>query len=159
MLLDLVRALPAALLVGVVPGWFWAGCLCATADRAERLAYSVAFSTTLVPTAALLQARLFGAGVTPSITAISGLLVLGTGLAVYLKFGPAKRSEEPLASRPVSPGLPTLIPLIVALALVLGALLGAVPGERVAPLIALCVLAAGIAHLLASPGEDAAEPR
>jgi hypothetical protein len=158
-LLDLVRALPAALLVGVVPGWFWAGCLCATADRAERLAYSVAFSTTLVPTAALLQARLFGAGVTPAITAISALLVLGTGLAVYLKFGPAKRSEEPLASRPVSLGLPTLIPLIVALALVLGALLGAVPGERVAPLIALCVLAAGIAHLLASPGEDAAELR
>jgi hypothetical protein len=158
-LLDLVRALPAALLVGVVPGWFWAGCLCATADRAERLAYSVAFSTTLVPTAALLQARLFGAGVTPAITAVSALLVLGTGLAVYLKFGPEKRSEEPLASRPVSLGLPTLIPLIVALALVLGALLGAVPGERVAPLIALCVLAAGIAHLLASPGEDAAELR
>jgi hypothetical protein len=158
-LLDLVRALPAALLVGVVPGWFWAGCLCATADRAERLAYSVAFSTTLVPTAALLQARLFGAGVTPAITAVSALLVLGTGLAVYLKFGPEKRSEEPLASRPVSLGLPTLIPLIVALALVLGALLNAVPGERIAPLIALCVLAAGIAHLLASPGEDTAELR
>jgi hypothetical protein len=61
-LLDLVRALPAALLVGVVPGWFWAGCLCAAADRAERLAYSVAFSIALVPTAALVQARLFGAG-------------------------------------------------------------------------------------------------
>jgi hypothetical protein len=158
-LLDLVRALPAALLVGVVPGWFWAGCLCATADRAERLAYSVAFSTTLVPTAALLQARLFGAGVTPAITAISALFVLGTGLAVYLEFGPAKRSEEPLTSRPASLGLPTLIPLIVALALVLGALLGAVAGERVAPLIALCVLAAGIAHLLASPREDTAELR
>ncbi|MCA1848498.1 MAG: hypothetical protein LC704_05860 [Actinobacteria bacterium] len=159
MLLDLVRALPAALLVGVVPGWFWAGCLCATADRAERLAYSVAFSTTLVPTAALLQARLFGAGVTPATTAVSALLVLGTGLAVYLKFGPAKWSEEPLASRPVSLGLPTLIPLIAALALVLGALLGAVPDERVAPLIALSVLGAGIVHLLASPREDTAELR
>jgi hypothetical protein len=158
-LLDLIRALPAAILVGVVPGWFWAGCLCATADRAERLAYSVAFSTTLVPTAALVQARLFGAGVTPTITVVSALLVLGTGLAVYLKFGPAKQSEEPLASRPVSPNLLTLIPLIVALALVLGPLLGAVPGERVAPLIALSVLAAGIAHLLASPRGETAEPR
>jgi hypothetical protein len=158
-LLDLVRALPAALLVGVVPGWFWAGCLCATADRAERLAYSVAFSTTLVPTTALAQARLFGVGATPAITAVSALLVLGTGLVLYLKFGPAKQSEEPLASRPVSLNLLTLIPLIVALALVLGALLGAVPGERVAPLIALSVLAAGIAHLLASPrGDEPLEP-
>jgi hypothetical protein len=158
-ILDLVRALPAAVLVGVVPGWFWAGCLCATADRTERLAYSVAFSAALVPTAALVQALHFGAGVTPVITAVSALLVLGTGLAVYLKFGPAKRSEEPLASRPVSLNLPTLIPLIVALALVLGALLGAVPGERVAPLIALSVLAAGIGHLLAAPGEETAEVR
>jgi hypothetical protein len=149
-LLDLVRALPAAVLVGVVPGWFWAGCLCATADRAERLAYSVAFSTTLVPTAALVQARLFGAGVTPAITLVSVLLVLGTGLAVYLRFGPAKRSYEPLASRPVSLSLPTLIPLIVASALALGALSGAVSGERVTPPIALSVLAAGIAYLLAS---------
>jgi hypothetical protein len=154
-LLDLVRALPVAVLVGVVPGWFWAGSLCATADRVERLAYSVAFSTALVPTAALVQARLFGVGVTPAITVVSALLVLGTGLTVYLEFGPAKGSDEPLASRPVSLDLPTLIPLIVVSALVLGALFGAVPGERVVPLVAPSVLAAGIVHLLASPRGDA----
>jgi hypothetical protein len=151
-ILDLVRAFPAALLVGVVPGWFWAGCLCASADRAERLAYSVAFSTTLVPTAALVQARLFGVGVTPAITIVSVLLVLGMGLIAYLKFGPAKGLDEPLVSHPVSLGLPTLIPLIVASALMLGARFGAALGERVAPLVALSVLAAGIAHLLASRG-------
>ena len=155
MLLDLVRVLPATVLVGVLPGWFWAGCLGATSDRAERLAYSVAFSTTLVPTAALVQARLFNVGVTPAITVVSALLVLATGLAGYLKFGPAKRSEEPLVSRPVSLDLPSLMPLIVASALVLATLFGAVPMERVTLLIALLVLAAGIAHTVASPRGDA----
>src|SRR5215217_9136723 len=127
MLLDLVRVLPATVLVGILPGWFWAGCLGATSDRAERLAYSVAFSTTLVP----------------------------TGLAGYLKFGPAKGSDEPLVSRPVSLDLPSLMPLIFASALVVATLFGAVPMERVTLLIALLVLAAGIAHTVASPRGDA----
>jgi hypothetical protein len=149
-ILDLARALSAAVLVGVVPGWFWAGCLSASADRAERVAYSVAFSIALVPTAALVLARLLGAGVTPAITAVSVLLVLGTGLAVYRVFGAAKGSPEPFASPPVSIDLLTLIPIIVASFLMLGALFGAVSGERVAPASALCVLAAGIAYLSAS---------
>ena len=159
MLLDVVRAIAAAVVVGVLPGWFWAGCLDATSDRAERLAYSVAFSTTLVPTAALVQARLFGVGVTPAITIVSVLLVLATGLTGYLKFGPAKESDEPLVSRPVSLGLLSLIPLIIASALVLAVLLGAVPTERVALLIALLVLAVGIAYLVASPREASAPPK
>jgi hypothetical protein len=153
-LFDFVRALSAAVLVGVLPGWFWAGCLCVTSDRAERLAYSVALSATLVPAAALVQACLFGVGVTPAITVVSVLLVLTTGLTGYLKFGPAKASEEPLVSRPVSVSLPTLIPLIFASALVLAALLGGVPTERVALPIALSVLAAGISHLVGSPRGD-----
>ena len=155
MILDVVRALAAAVVVGVLPGWFWAECLDATSDRAERLAYSVAFSTTLVPTAALVQARLFGVGVTPVITVVSVLLVLATGLTGYLKFGPAKESDEPLVSRPVSLDLLSLIPLVIASALVLAVLLGAVPTERVALLITLLMLAAGIAYLVASPRGDA----
>ncbi len=151
MIPDLALALPAAVLVGVVPGWFWAGSLSASADRAERLAYSVAFSIALVPTVALVLARLLGVGVTPAITVVSVLLALGAGLAVYRRFGAAKGSDEPLASRPVSLDPPALIPLIVASVLVLGAHFGAVSGERVAPVIALSVLAAGIVHLRASP--------
>jgi hypothetical protein len=154
-LLDLVRALPAAILVGVLPGWFWAGCLSATSDRAERLAYSVGFSTTLVPTAALVQTRLFGVGVTPAITIVSVLLVLVTGLTGYLKYGPFHGSDEPLTSRSVSLDLPSLIALIFASALVLAALLGAMPAVRVALLSALLVLTAGISHLVASPRGDA----
>ena len=155
MILDVVRALAAAVVVGVLPGWFWAECLDATSDRAERLAYSVGFSTTLVPTAVLVQARLFGVGVTPVITVVSVLLVLVTGLTGYLKFGPANESDEPLVSRPVSLDLLSLIPLVIASALVLAVLLGAVPTERVALLITLLMLAAGIAYLMASPRADA----
>ena len=151
MVLDVVRALAAAVVVGVLPGWFWAKYLDITSDRAERFAYSVAFSTTLVPTAALVQARLFGVGVTPVITVVSVLLVLATGLTGYLKFGPAKESDGPLVSRPVSLDLLSLIPLIIASALVLAVLLGGVPTEQVALLITLLVLAAGIAYLVASP--------
>ena len=156
MLPDIVRALPAAILVGVLPGWFWAGCLSATSDRAERLAYSVGFSITLVPVVALVQTRLFGVGVTPAITIVSVVLVLVTGLTCYLKFGPFDGSDGPLTSRSVSLDLPSLIPLFLASALVLAALLGAVPVVRVALLITLLMLAAGISHLVASPRGDAA---
>src|SRR4028118_722244 len=37
-LFDLIRAVPVALLVGLVPGYFWARCLAAAGDPAERLA-------------------------------------------------------------------------------------------------------------------------
>src|SRR5919205_947646 len=151
----LARALPVALLVGVVPGWFWAGCLCATADRAERLAYSVGFSPALVPTVALVQARLFGSGVTPAITVVSVVLVLGMGLITYLKFGPAKGPVEPLARRPAPPGLPSLIPLVVACALMLGTLSGTFSGERVVLLVALSMVAASIPHLVAAARVEA----
>ena len=153
MLLDLIRALLAAVLVGVLPGWFWARCLCATVDRAERLAYSVGFSITLVPTAGLVQARLFGTGITFPITVVSVLLVLGTGLAAYLRFASAKGSQAPLATRLTPLELPTLVPLVGAAALVLGNLIGTVPRYWVIPLAALLVLLAGAARLLGS-GSD-----
>ena len=153
MLLDLIRALPAAVLVGVLPGWFWARCLCTTADRAERLAYSVGFSITLVPTLGLVQARLFGTGITFPITVVSVLLVLGTGLAAYLRFASAKGSEAPLVARLAPLELPALVPLIGAAALVLGNLLGIVSRYWVMPLTALLVLSAGAARLLGS-GRD-----
>src|SRR5918997_1814257 len=63
-LYDLIRALPVAVLVCFVPGWFWARLLGTSADRAEQVAYSVALAITLVPTAALVLSRLLGTGVT-----------------------------------------------------------------------------------------------
>ena len=92
---DLLYALPAAFLIGVLPGWFWTRCLLASGDRAEQLAYAVALSLTLVPTVALAQTYLFTTGVTFGVTIVSVALVFLAGLAAYLLFGPAKESEEP----------------------------------------------------------------
>jgi hypothetical protein len=148
---DLIRALPAVVVVGIVPGWFWAKLLVASADRAERFAYSVALSLTLVPTAALVQARLLGTGVTLAVAVASPLVVFFLGLVAYLRFGPAKGANEPLAPPPAPPGLPALVPLIAAFALILGTLFGVVPGVQGALLIALLVFSGGIACLVASP--------
>lgn len=73
MLPDLIRALSAAILVGFVPGWFWARCLCAPADRSERLTYAVALSMALVPAVALVPAQLLGTGVTLAVAVSSAL--------------------------------------------------------------------------------------
>ncbi len=92
MISALIQALPAALLVGILPGWFWTRCLLASGDLAERLAYTIALSITLVPTAALAQTYLFATGVTFAVTVVSVALVFLAGLAAYLLFGPAKRA-------------------------------------------------------------------
>ena len=119
MLLDLVRALLAAVLVGVLPGYFWARVLSASSDPAERLALSAALSITLVPATILIPARIFGTGVTLAATISCALLVLVAGVAVYLRFGPAKGPNEPLAPPPVPLGAPALVLLLPALGLAL----------------------------------------
>ncbi len=168
---DIIRVLLAAFLVGVVPGWFWALCLLPTADRAERLAYSVALSIALVPTVALTLARLLGGGVTFPVAVLSPLVALGMGFAAYLRFGFAKGSDEPLATPSVSPGALALIPVILGFALVLGSdlkyfrqfwLAGSCWGwlsdtcvrsgaaQRFMLPVALLLLTSGIVHLFAS---------
>jgi hypothetical protein len=154
MLSDLIQVLPVAVLVGVIPGWFWAKLLLSSTDRAERFAYAVALSITLVPTAALVQARLFGTGVTLAIAIVAPVLVFFLGLVAYLRFGPAKGSDEPLVPPSASPGLPALVFLIAAFALILGMLFGAVPGVTGVLLVALLVVSGGIAYLLATPQQD-----
>ena len=119
MLLDLFRALLAAVLVGVLPGYFWARVLSASSDLAERLALSAALSVTLVPATILVPARIFGTGVTLAATISCALLVLVAGLAVYLRFGPAKGPDEPLAPPPAPLGAPALVLLLPALGLAL----------------------------------------
>jgi hypothetical protein len=147
-LFDLIRALPAAVLVGVVPGWFWAKLLVASADRAERFAYSVGLSVALVPAVILIPARLVGTGVTLAVAIASPLVVFFLGLAAYLRFGPAKGSDEPLAPPPTPLGLLALVLLVAAFGLVLGVMAGAAPGTGVLVAIALLVFFAGIVHLI-----------
>jgi hypothetical protein len=152
---DLIQALPAVLLVCVLPGWFWTGFLLASRDLAERLAYTVALSMTLVPAVALAQTYLFATGVTFSMTVVSAALVFLAGLALYVLFGPAKGPEEPLSDPPSPPGLHTLAPLAGALALALVMFFGLAPGEWFMIPIAALVLAAGAAYLWAPRGRAA----
>ncbi|CAN5128377.1 hypothetical protein BH18ACT10_BH18ACT10_00160 [soil metagenome] len=148
MIPDLLRALLAALVVGVAPGWFWAAVLAPSSDRAERLCYSIALSLALAPAAAILPARIFGLGMSLSLTMISLLVVFASGLFAYARFGAVKGGDEPLAVEPGGLGLPVLIPLCAGLFLLLLVVVDALPGEQLAPLIALVFVSAGVAHLL-----------
>ena len=163
MVSDLLTALPAAFLIGVLPGWFWTRCLLPSGDRAEQLAYTIALSITLVPAVALVQTYIFATGVTFAVTVASMALLFLAGLAAHLLFGPAKGSEEPLSRPPASPGLPTLAPLAAALALALWMFLGLPPGAWLMIPIAVLVIAAGVAYIwmpqeretpAATPGGD-----
>ena len=154
MLLDLIGAASAALLVGFVPGWFWARCLCAATDGAERLAYTAALSMALVPAVALVPAKLFG--VAFAVTASSALMVFVTGFIAYVGFGPAGTKGAPPAPGPGPLGMPALILLVPAFGLALWTGSRTVPGLRdalpVTPLVAVAalVLVAGVAHLVVS---------
>ncbi len=152
MLAELLRALPVAVLVGTVPGYFWARSLLPVTDRVELLAYSTALSATLVPTAALLQARIFGTGVTLPIAAVSAAAVFATGLAAYLWLGPAGRADKPPpACLPAPLGSYALVPLLAAFGLMLAAAFDlASGGVRYAVPTALLVLLAGVTGPLAS---------
>ena len=154
MLSELIRALLAVGLIAVLPGWFWAVCLGASVDRISQLVYGIALSITLVPTAALVQAHLFGTGVTFAITVSSAMVVFLAGLLAYLRFGPPKGPEGPVAPALARPGLLTLIPFIAAFAVALGSMLGLAQGKRVPLLIAGLVILAGIAHLYSSRRDE-----
>jgi hypothetical protein len=151
---DLIQALPAVLLIGVLPGWFWTRTLLRSGDLAERLAYAIALSITLVPTTALLQTYLFATGVTLTVTLISAALVFLSGLAIYLLFEPAKKGEESICTPPSLPGFSTLVPLVGALALALAMSLGLAPSDWFMIPIAVLVLAAGAAYLWAPRGRQ-----
>ncbi len=174
MLLDLTRASLPAILVGVLPGWFWVKCLLFTTGRAERLTYSVALSMALVPAVTLALARLLGGGVTLPIAVVSPLVVLGAGVVAYFRFGGAKAPDEPLSTPPGPPGTLALVPIVLALALVVGvnlqnlrlfwlarscwgwhteACVVSGAAQRFMLPVALLLLMAGIVHLLASRRE------
>ena len=167
MLLHLIRVVPVAVLVGLMPGWFWAKLLSSSADLFERLTYSLALSMALVPAVALIPAQLFGTGVTLAVAVATPLFIFFVGLAVYLWIGPAKASEEPLIVASVQLSASALLPVVVGLALVVVAdlthlsafwLAGSCWGwpsptcvqsgapQKFMLLVALLLLAAGVMH-------------
>ena len=158
MLQDLIRAVPIALLVGLVPGYFWARCLAATSDVAERLAYAVALSVTLVPATALVFSSVLGTGVTTLVSVISVVLVFSAGLAARLLFGAAKGPSGPLAPLPPAPDVATLAPLCLALLLALGTFFGFVGEWAMIPAAALVALS-GVVYWLSLRRRDAEDGR
>lgn len=152
MLPDLTRALLAALAAGVLPGWFWAGCLWPAHGRAGRVACSMALSMVLVPTVALLAAYLLGTGVTLTVAVISVLVVFLGGLAAHLAFGRAKTLEEPLHPGPAPLGAPALLLLVPAFGLALAAYFGILDGTRSMLPIAVLLVFAGAVQLFRRGG-------
>src|SRR5215216_1484673 len=160
MLYELIRALLAAALVALLPGWFWTRVLIpsssssSSSDLYERLTYSLALSMALVPAIALIPTRLYGVGVSLSVTVVCVGVVFFSGLGVSLLVGSAKEgTEEPLGSPPHMLGMLTLGLLAAAFGLGLGVVAGVVPGVPGEILVALLVLLGGISHLLV-PGRS-----
>ena len=153
MLFDLIRAVPVALLVGLVPGYFWARCLAATDDLAERLAYAIALSVTLVPAVALILSSTFGTGVTTTVSVVSVALVFFAGLAARLVFGTAKGPEGPITGLPPAPDVAALVPLCLALLLALGTFFGLSGGWAMIP-AAVLVVASGVLYWLSLRRRD-----
>ena len=131
MVSDLILALPVAVLVGVLPGWFWSRVLLASSDRAERLAFAVALSLALVPAVAQVPIYLFGASVTLAVAVASAAVVFFGGLAAYLVAGISKGPEEPLIPLPAPISVPALLLLVPAFGLALAAAAGVVPDAEV----------------------------
>ena len=155
MLFDLIRAVPVALLVGLVPGYFWARCLASTDDVAERLAYAIALSVTLVPAVALILSSVLGTGVTTAVSLVSVAVVFFAGLAARLLFGTAKGPAGPISALPSPPGVAAMVPLCLALVLALVTFFGLAGGWTMIPSVVLVVVA-GVVYWLSLRGADGA---
>src|ERR671932_1564757 len=177
LLTELIRALLAAIAVGVLPGWFWARVLLASDDLYERLAYSLALSMALVPAVVLIPTRLLGMGVTLSVTLGSVGVVFFMGLGVLVLYGEAKGAhKKPVGALPGMLGTPALVLITAAFALTLGVVVGALPRVTIIPpvtvgvmptmgvlrTIAVLVFFAGVAQLIEArvrPAAQQAAPR
>ena len=156
---EVIRTLLVAILVGLLPGYFWAKCLAPPADYAARIAYSVALSVTLVPAAALLQTGLLDTGVTLQVAAVSVSTVFVTGLAAYLWLGvPASIDSSPLAPSPPPPGVYASIPLVAVFGVVLATTAGFIHEDSSMSSVALLLVLAGAGYLVESRRGAPKEP-
>ncbi|MGB3633152.1 MAG: hypothetical protein WA982_03855 [Rubrobacteraceae bacterium] len=156
LLSELIRVLPVAILICLLPGYFWAGLLCATEDFASRIAYSSALSITLVSAVALAQVRLLDTGLSFTIAVSSPLIVFIVGLAAYLVLGSGKESRGPLLNRPVTPDVPSLLLFFLAFVTVLSEMVGLAPYWLAWPAAVLLILSGATTHLLSSAREEPA---
>src|SRR5215211_1839259 len=177
-LIELMRALLAAVVVALLPGWFWSRVLLSGGSSSyfyERLTYSIALSMALVPALALIPTRLLGMGVSLSVSLVCAGVVFFTGVGVYVVVGSAKEAttEEAVGRAPKKLSTLTLGLLTVGFGMGLGVLAGVVPGVPIRPpitvglvpstgvmfAIALLVFFAGLVYLVESHPEPAPEPQ
>jgi hypothetical protein len=153
----LVRVVPIALVVAVLPGYFWAGLVRRTDGLGERLAYSAAISLAAVPTLALALTRVLHSGVTLPIAVAVVVIVAASGALALRIFGsaPGVRGAPALPRpRPVSDSR-VLILIIVALGLAVATAAGAaLPGW----LLLVTAAALVVAGVLSRGGTAAAKP-
>ena len=141
MIADLLKALPAALALTVIPGYFWAGLLCGRGGLAERLTYGSAFSLTLVPLAAYIILNLSGSGATLPVVLAAAFAVTAGGALAYYLFGSGPEERKPVSAAGVSRLSPTALLLLVpALLLALAAVLGAPEAVLLVPTALLVVV-------------------
>jgi hypothetical protein len=144
--MDLARGLLAAVITGVLPGYFWAGFVRRTDGLAERIAYSAAISMATVPAIAVLLARLTGTGVSLLIALASVVAVAGSGALACRICGPAGGSAAPALPRPRAVRDPRVLAvLIVGLALALAVSLGLPAPGWLLTVILVAVAVAGLA--------------
>jgi hypothetical protein len=160
MLLDLIRALCAAVAAVVLPGYFWAALLRPAGGLAERLGYSSALSLATVPIVALVLARLARSGITLWIAIVSVVLVLGSGALAVLWRGAAGGTAEPILPAPRAIQDPRALALLaVAFLAALGSVLR--PGQAPAwlGLLILVLLVLAVVVGRDAPREGAGETR
>ena len=103
LIVDLARALPAALVAAVLPGFFWACFLRRAVGLAERLTYSTALSLATVPVVAIALARILGTGISLGVAIASVLIVAGSGALACKIWGTAAArgpAQPPALPRP-----------------------------------------------------------
>jgi hypothetical protein len=146
---DLIRALLAAVVAGVLPGYFWAVVLSPRAGLAERLTWSSALSVASVPVVALVLAKLAGSGVTLWIALLSVALVAGSGGVALAVRGSLRAPSGPVLPRPPvirDPGTLALagVAFAGALTVVLMALQHRQPPGWLLIVVAVALIAAGV---------------
>ncbi len=160
MLLDLLRALCAAIAAVVLPGYFWAALLRPAGGLAERLGYSCALSLATVPVVALVLARLAGSGISLWIALASVVLVFGSGALALLWRGTAPGTAEPILRAPGAIRDPRALALLaVAFVAALVSVLHSspAPGWLDAAILLLLVLAAVLGRPSRVPDEVAGQ--
>ncbi|MDR0342240.1 MAG: hypothetical protein LBI49_03855, partial [Nocardiopsaceae bacterium] len=157
MLVDLIRALGAAVAAVALPGYFWAVFLRPAAGLAERLAYSCALSLASVPVVAVVLTRLAGSGVTWWISLAATGIVLMSGIAVTVLRGAARGQAGPVFPRLPAIRNPWAVALLAAGA-VLALVVALAPGRHADWLILVTLGLMVLAGVVIGMGVPAGPP-